>query len=150
MQKVIKIIGIFIVLVLISIFLKAEPKQEQTALIQNEQITSTPITTPILTPETIEKDNEIIKSTPTPIITPAIKVTPTPTVKITPIPVQPDQAPQEGDHTFYLSTYKTAKYYYCDTDDGWKSLTPKYLKSYPAEKELLKDYPTKILHEACK
>ena len=57
---------------------------------------------------------------------------------------------QPSGHTFYLSTYYTSKYYYCDTDDGWKSLSTKYLKSYSSEQELLKDYPTRTLHEACK
>ena len=57
---------------------------------------------------------------------------------------------QQNGHTFYLSSYRTAKYYYCDTDDGWKGLTPEYLKSYPSEQALLKDYPSRTLHEACK
>ena len=53
-------------------------------------------------------------------------------------------------HTFYLSTYYTSKLYYCDTDDGWKSLSPNYLKSYISEQELLTAYPSRTLHEACK
>ena len=65
----------------------------------------------------------------------------------TPPPTQPTQP---SGHTFYLSTYYTAKYYYCDTDPGWQSLSPKYLKSYSSEQELLKNYPSKALHEACK
>lgn len=60
------------------------------------------------------------------------------------------QPTQSGSHIFYLSTYYTARYYYCDTDSGWKSLSPKYLKSYSSEVALLKDYPTQTLHEACK
>jgi len=59
-------------------------------------------------------------------------------------------ATQPSGHTFYLSTYYTSKYYYCDTDDGWKSLSTKYLKSYSSEQELLKNYPTRTLHETCK
>lgn len=70
------------------------------------------------------------------------------TVSPTPPPTA-DPAPASG-HTFYLSSYKTAKYYYCDTDDGWKNLDPKYLKSYPSEAEALKAYPGRTLHEPCK
>lgn len=55
-----------------------------------------------------------------------------------------------GGHVFYLSTYHTSKYYYCDTDNGWKSLSATYLKSYPSESTLLADYPARLLHESCK
>jgi len=57
---------------------------------------------------------------------------------------------QPTGHTFYLSTYYTSKFYYCDTDDGWKGLSSKYLKSYASEQELLKNYPSRTLHETCK
>lgn len=53
-------------------------------------------------------------------------------------------------HTFYLSTYYTSKYYYCDTDEAWKSLSIRYLKSYPSEQALLATYPSRTIHEACK
>ena len=53
-------------------------------------------------------------------------------------------------HTFYLSTYYSAKLYYCDTDDGWKSLSTNYLKSYVSEQALLTAYPSRTLHEPCK
>jgi len=52
-------------------------------------------------------------------------------------------------HTFYLSTYHTATYYYCDTDEAWKGLSEKYLESYPSEAELLAKNPGRILHEPC-
>jgi micrococcal nuclease len=60
------------------------------------------------------------------------------------------QPTQANGHTFYVSSHYSAKYYYCDTDNGWKGLSPTYLKSYPSEQALLADYPTKTLHEACK
>lgn len=63
-------------------------------------------------------------------------------------PNQPAQ--QQGAHTFYLSSHHSAKFYYCDSDDGWKSLSTDYLKSYSSEQELLDNYPTRTLHEACK
>lgn len=53
-------------------------------------------------------------------------------------------------HTFYVSSYRTAKYYYCDTDKTWKGLSSKYIKSFSSEAELLKAYPDKTLHSACK
>ena len=64
-------------------------------------------------------------------------------------PVPPATISTSG-HTFYLSTYYSSKYYYCDTDDGWKSLSTKYLKSYSTEQALLAAYPNRIPHEACK
>jgi hypothetical protein len=69
--------------------------------------------------------------------------TSTPTQSAQPKPTQ------LGSHTFYLSTYYTSKYYYCDTDPGWQSLSKHYLKSYPSEQALLAAYPTKTLHAAC-
>jgi hypothetical protein len=56
---------------------------------------------------------------------------------------------QSSGHTFYMSTYRTSKYYYCDTDPGWKSLSTTYLKSYPSEAALLADYPSQVLHASC-
>lgn len=53
------------------------------------------------------------------------------------------------DHIFYTSSHWKAKYYYCDTDNGWKDLSPTYLKSFNSEEELLKNY-SRILHEPCK
>lgn len=53
-------------------------------------------------------------------------------------------------HIFYVSSYHTARYYYCDTDTAWKGLSSKYLKSFPTEAELLKAFPDKTLHEGCK
>ena len=53
-------------------------------------------------------------------------------------------------HTFYVSAHPTARYYYCDTDSMWKGLSPKYLKTFSSEAELLKAYPDKTLHGECK
>ncbi len=63
----------------------------------------------------------------------------------TPVPV-----PQSSNHTFYTSSYYSSSTYYCDTDEVWKSLSPKYLKSFSSEAELLAAYPSKKLHEPCK
>lgn len=67
----------------------------------------------------------------------------------TPVPSLPAQPQTISAHTFYTSSYYSAKYYYCDTDDGWKSLSPTYLKSFSNETELLAKY-ARTLHEPCK
>lgn len=69
---------------------------------------------------------------------------------VTATPPPTPLATSPSGHTFYLSTYYTSKLYYCDTDDGWKGLSTKYLKSYTSEQELLAAYPSRTLHEACK
>ncbi len=58
--------------------------------------------------------------------------------------------PAVTGHIYYTSSYSTSRYYYCDTDDGWKALSSKYLKSFGSITELLAAYPNKILHEPCK
>ena len=52
-------------------------------------------------------------------------------------------------HTFYTSSYYTSRYYYCDSDEVWKSLSSKYLKSFSSEAILLQTYPDKTLHLPC-
>ena len=61
----------------------------------------------------------------------------------------PPPATQPGSHTFYTSSHWSAEFYYCDTDDGWKGLSPKYLKSFPSAEALLQSYPDRMLHEPC-
>lgn len=50
---------------------------------------------------------------------------------------------------YYTSSYGTSKYYYPEDCDGWKSLSPKYLKSFNSLEELLKVYPSKTLSPQC-
>ncbi|MFA7049653.1 MAG: thermonuclease family protein [Patescibacteria group bacterium] len=50
---------------------------------------------------------------------------------------------------YYTSSYGTSKYYYPEDCDGWKSLSPKYLKSFNSLEELLKFYPSKTLSPQC-
>lgn len=82
---------------------------------------------------------------PTPTITPT--ATSVPTAISTPIP-PPTSAPTT-QHIFYTSSHWKAKYYYCDTDNDWKNLSPNYLKSFSSEAELLAAY-SRFLHEPCK
>jgi len=94
-------------------------------------VTVTPSPSPIKTPE------PSINPTSTPISTPiAASISPTPA--ITPV----------SNHIFYTSSHWRAKYYYCDTDNGWQKLSQKYLKSFNSEVELLKNYE-RILREPC-
>lgn len=52
--------------------------------------------------------------------------------------------------SFYASSHPSSKYYYCESDSDWKSLSKKYLMSFNSEKELVKQFPSHKLHEPCK
>lgn len=53
-------------------------------------------------------------------------------------------------HIFYTSSHHTSKFYYCETDLARQGLSPRYLKSFSSESELLNVYPWKTLHEPCR
>jgi hypothetical protein len=57
---------------------------------------------------------------------------------------------QSDGYKWYVSSHYSSKQYYCETDDGWKSLSERYLKEYNSEAELLNDFPNHTLHEPCK
>lgn len=87
---------------------------------------------------------------PTSPLSPLDEPTPTapiPSPSFTPIPTL--LPPVSGQHLFYTSSHWKAKYYYCDTDNDWKSLSPTYLKTFSSGQELLVAYP-RVLHEPCK
>lgn len=50
---------------------------------------------------------------------------------------------------YYTSSYSSSKYYYPEACDGWKSLSPSYLKSFNSLDDLLKAYPIKTLSPQC-
>lgn len=50
---------------------------------------------------------------------------------------------------YYTSSYATSKYYYPADCDGWKSLNPKYLKSFDTLEALLAVYPSKTKSSQC-
>lgn len=54
-----------------------------------------------------------------------------------------------GGHSFYTSSHPSAKYYYCDTDAGWKSLSPSNLQTFSSSDALLDVFPHRELHEPC-
>lgn len=64
-------------------------------------------------------------------------------------PVVPAVA-EGGGHTFYTSSHSSAKYYYCDTDPGWKSLSTANLRSFSSEVDLRNAFSSRTLHEPCK
>lgn len=60
----------------------------------------------------------------------------------------PDPTPPPVvSHTYYTSSYRTAKYYYCDTDPGWKSLKAQYLRSFNSIEDLLKEFSNRKPHQ---
>lgn len=50
---------------------------------------------------------------------------------------------------FYVSSYHTAKYYYPESCNGWKSLSPNYLMFYDTVEDLLKVHPGKTENPNC-
>ncbi len=73
---------------------------------------------------------------------------PEPTPASQPAPEE-QPAAQPSGRRFYTSDWHTARYYYCDTDEGWKGLDPDHLHSFASEAELLKKF-NRTLHEPCK
>ena len=51
--------------------------------------------------------------------------------------------------TFYTSSYYSSKYYYPASCPTWKSLSPKYLVSFPSLDALLAQYPGQTLDPQC-
>jgi micrococcal nuclease len=49
----------------------------------------------------------------------------------------------------YTSSHYTAKYYYPEACDGWKSLSKTYLKSFSSTSALLASYPDRTLSPQC-
>ncbi|MGH2632682.1 MAG: hypothetical protein ACRDG3_04660 [Tepidiformaceae bacterium] len=45
-----------------------------------------------------------------------------------------------GAHTWYTSSSKSAKDYYCDLDSGWQRIVANNLRSYKSESELLAEW----------
>lgn len=51
-------------------------------------------------------------------------------------PVPPTVALTSDGHTWYTSAANNAQYYYCDLDDGWKTLSQSNLRKYDSEAAL--------------
>jgi micrococcal nuclease len=80
----------------------------------------------------------------------APEMTPLETSVLTPTTTTKTDSSSTPSHIWYLSTLKSAAYYYCDSDEAWKSLSKKYLAEFHSEAKLLKSYPNRKLHKACR
>ena len=50
---------------------------------------------------------------------------------------------------FYTSSHHTSRLYYCASDSSWQSLSPRNLRYFETETELLEVYPSKRLSKPC-
>jgi micrococcal nuclease len=64
-------------------------------------------------------------------------------------PTQTAPATTQSSISYYTSSYGSSKYYYPQTCDGWKSLSPKYLKSFDTLEALLASYPSRTKSPQC-
>jgi micrococcal nuclease len=62
---------------------------------------------------------------------------------------QTTQADTQSGEKYYTSSHYSSKYYYPELCDGWKSLSPTYLKSYNTLEALLSVYPSKTKSPQC-
>lgn len=61
----------------------------------------------------------------------------------------PSATTQSSSGKFYTSSHYTSKYWYPEMCDGWKGLSPTYLKSYDTLEALLAVYPSKTKSSQC-
>jgi micrococcal nuclease len=50
---------------------------------------------------------------------------------------------------WYVSSWHTSEFYYCEDTDAWEGLSPNYLEVYDSEAALKAKYSTHTLHESC-
>jgi len=68
---------------------------------------------------------------------------------------EPEPEPQPAATTasdgskWYVSSWHTSEFYYCEASDGWEKLSPNYLEVYESEAALKAKYPGHTLHESC-
>lgn len=137
-------------------FAPQTPTTTATPILTTTTYAPTPTATPTATLKPTPKSTLIPTpaptqtSTPTPTVTPIPTPTPTPTSTASPTPEPtPEPTPTPiPEHLWYTSSYATSKYYYCDTDDDWKTLSEKYRKIFDSPEELLAQYQ-RILHAPC-
>lgn len=110
-----------------------EPTPLPTSVVTMAPFPGYPTTTPTAT------------TSPSPM--PSSLVQPLATATSTPLPTQ-QPTPTSG-HLYYTSSHWKSKYYYCDTDKDWQSLSATYRKVFNSAEELLQAFPTRILHQPC-
>ncbi len=92
----------------------------------------------------------VVKTNPsTPIVTPFVAATSIVQPNISSTPSQQNPATPQSGFQFYTSSYGTTKYYYPASCNGWKSLSPKYLKGFNTLNDLLKSYPSRTASPGC-
>ena len=149
---------------LLGVILTSETKNNENSVaeILEAQRQSTTLPSPVSTKQSSPIFQSSLSSpTPSPTASTAryINISTSPTLSPTASPAghinistspapSPTASPQPASHIFYTSSHWKAKYYYCDTDNDWKDLSPAYLKSFNSEEELLRNYP-RTLHEPC-
>lgn len=83
----------------------------------------------------------------------ASKPTQTSVITSTPAPIAPPSQPSDpasqSTAKYYTSSYGSSKYYYPEVCDGWKNLSPKYLKSFDSIEALLATYPSRTKSPQC-
>jgi micrococcal nuclease len=62
---------------------------------------------------------------------------------------QPVATPASDGSKWYVSSWHTSEFYYCEASDGWEKLSPNYLEVYESEAALKARYPGHTLHESC-
>lgn len=64
-------------------------------------------------------------------------------------PTNPPPATTPSSGKYYTSSHYSAKYYYPESCDGWKGLSPTYLKSFNSLEALLSSYPSRSMSPGC-
>ncbi|MBK8561394.1 hypothetical protein [Candidatus Amarobacter glycogenicus] len=68
-----------------------------------------------------------------------------------PATAAPTTAPASDGRTWYTSSASNAQYYYCDLDDGWKTLSQSNLRAYGSEAALKAAWGnSRVKHSASK
>lgn len=62
---------------------------------------------------------------------------------------EPEPEQVSDGKKWYVSSHWSSQYYYCEESDGWKGLSPTYLRVYTSEVALVVDFPNHTLHESC-
>ena len=66
-----------------------------------------------------------------------------------PTPSSPNSVQIQTTGKYYTSSFSTAKYYYPEACDGWKSLSKANLKSFDSVEALLAAYPARVKNSQC-
>lgn len=103
--------------------------------------------------ETQEEDKQVELVTPivpVPVEKVAASNSPSPAKVETPVAPKPTPTPiVKSSKKYYTSSHHSAKLYYPEDCDGWKSLSESYLRSFESLDALLAQYPSRTLSPQC-